>query len=127
MKNIKNEAPKVVEAFRNLTNAIDEYSTVNKKTKELILLGIFTADKAAKGIETHTRLALENGATRQEIISAILYALPVVGIPSVTMALNNALKTIEEEKNIKQEKPKGLLRKHKKYIRVQWREVNEQN
>lgn len=85
MQNIINEAPGVAKAFRDLTNSLQEKSAVDKKTKELILLGIFTADKAVRGIDTHVRIALQEGATKDEIVSAILFAIPIVGVPSVTM------------------------------------------
>lgn len=98
MQNIIHEAPGVAHAFRELTNAIDDRSPIEKKIKELILLGIFTAHNAIKGIDTHVRRALDEGATKDEIICAIIYALPVVGISSVTLALEKALQIIIEVK-----------------------------
>ncbi len=107
MKIIAKEAPEVVEAFRNLTKAIDKKSVIDTKTKELILLGIFTADKAVSGIDTHVRLALKNGADRNEIVSAILYALPIVGVPSTVLAVNRALEVIGEVQKIENDENGG--------------------
>lgn len=102
MQNIKKEAPGVYKAFRELTSALQEKSAVDKKTKELILLGIFTADKALRGIDTHVRIALQEGASKDEIVSAILFAIPIVGIPSVTAALGKALEVIDQIKGNKE-------------------------
>lgn len=96
MQNIIKEAPGIAKGFRTLTESIDEFSSVDLKTKELILLGIFTANRALRGIDTHVRLALEYGANKNEIISAIMYAMPIVGIASVTLCLEKALEIIEE-------------------------------
>jgi alkylhydroperoxidase/carboxymuconolactone decarboxylase family protein YurZ len=95
MKNIEINAPQILESFRNLTKSIDNYSPIDIKTKELILIGIFTAKSAVRGIKTHTELALKHGNTKEEIISSIMYALPIVGITSVTIALEEALNTID--------------------------------
>lgn len=98
MQNIKNEAPEVYDGFINLTRALQTCSGVDEKTKELIIIGIMTADKATRGITTHVKRALEHGAEKKEIVSAILFALPVVGITKVTPALQTALDVIKQVK-----------------------------
>lgn len=96
MKNLINEAPKVAEAFFNLTAAIRGSSALPSKINELVLIGIFTASRSLKGIKTHVTRALEAGATKEEIVSAIYLALPVCGISSVNIALDEALQMIED-------------------------------
>ena len=100
MQNIIREAPEVAEAFFKMTKAIDQQSPYDLKTKELMLVGIFTAHNAVRGIKTHVERALENGASQKEIIWVILYALPVVGISSITAAIKAALEVIEEKKPV---------------------------
>ena len=58
-----------------------------------VLLGVFTGNRAIKGIATHVERALELGATKEEIISAIYLALPVCGIANVNLALEQAMIT----------------------------------
>lgn len=99
MKNIINEAPGVHKAFRSLTSELDKQSTIDLKTKELILIAVFTAIRGLRGIDTHVGLALTNGATKNEIISTILYAIPIVGITNVTLTLEKALEIIEGEES----------------------------
>ncbi len=98
MENIRKEASGVLAGFRKLTNSIDEYSPIELKYKELILIGIMTANKSIRGVGTHTKICLEAGGTKEEIISAVLYAIPIVGITSVTLALEQALSVIESNK-----------------------------
>lgn len=98
MQNIIKEAPEVIDGFRELTGAIDRYSPLDLKTKELILLGMFTADKSIRGIDTHVKICLDAGGTREEILAAILYATPIVGIPSVTIAFEKAIEVINNYK-----------------------------
>jgi alkylhydroperoxidase/carboxymuconolactone decarboxylase family protein YurZ len=91
-----NEAKNVADAFFNLTGSITDYIPFDLKTKELILVGIFTANDGIRGIGTHVRRAIENGATKEEIIGAILLALPVVGISKVNKCLAEANIQIKE-------------------------------
>lgn len=97
MKNLIDKAPKVAEAFFNLTAAIRESSVLDNKTNQLVLIGIFTASRSLKGIKTHVERALAAGATQDEIISAIYLALPVCGVASVNMALDEALQWISTQ------------------------------
>ena len=77
-----------------MTAAIRKSFTLDKKINELILIGIFTASRSLKGIHTHVERAIEAGANKDEIVSAIYLALPVCGIASVNMALTEALQAI---------------------------------
>lgn len=95
MKNILKEAPKVGEAFFAFTKAIRESSNLDPKTMELILVGIFAAHRGLRGIGTHVERAKAAGATKDEILSAILLATPVVGITNVTLAVDAALAQLE--------------------------------
>jgi len=93
MKKIIEHAPEVAKSFFNLTETITQHSnSIDRKTKELILIGIFTAAGGYKGIGTHAQRALEAGATQEEIISSILFAIPVVGISKVNLSLEEVFK-----------------------------------
>lgn len=94
MRNLINEVPKVADAFFALTAAIRESSVLEPKQNELTLIGIFTASRSLKGIHTHVERAIKHGATKEEIISCIFLALPVCGIASVNMALDEAMAAI---------------------------------
>lgn len=96
MQHLIAEAPGISDAFFNLTAQIRSHSCLGAKTNELVLLGIFTAARSPKGLVTHIQRALDSGATKDEIISAIVLALPVSGIGSVNQALETAMDTLNE-------------------------------
>lgn len=100
MKNIVDNAPKVSDAFFNLAKEVTDYACFKEREKELILVGVFTGSGGVRGVRTHAKRAYEQGATREEIIGAILLAIPAVGISKVTLSLEMALEVLEEcEKN----------------------------
>jgi alkylhydroperoxidase/carboxymuconolactone decarboxylase family protein YurZ len=99
LEDIMNEAPKVASKFFELTEEITKYSMIDLKTKELILIGIFTSNGGTKGIETHVERALKNSATKEEIIGSILFAIPVCGISNVNLAIKKALNFMEKYNN----------------------------
>ncbi|KPC72474.1 carboxymuconolactone decarboxylase family protein [Laceyella sacchari] len=96
MRNIIQEAPNVADGFFNLTKEIKQYSPMDEKTNELILIGIFTANRGLRAIDTHVERALQHGATKEEIIAAILLAMPAVGVSNVTLAVERALEAIRQ-------------------------------
>ncbi|EOW9529285.1 carboxymuconolactone decarboxylase family protein [Bacillus cytotoxicus] len=97
MRNIMNEAPRVAEGFFKLTKDIKGFSPMDEKMNELILIGIFTANRGLRGINTHVNRALEAGATKEEVLSAVLLALPAIGISNVTLAFEKALEVINQK------------------------------
>jgi 4-carboxymuconolactone decarboxylase len=96
MKNLIAEAPSIAEAFFNMTAVIREHCPLTPRERELIILSVLTANKAPLGIVTHVGRALEAGAIKAEIVSAITLALPLSGISAVNTALDVALETIEK-------------------------------
>lgn len=95
MRNVMKVAPDVANAFFGMAKEIKEYSPLDDKVNELILIGIFTAHRGLRGIGTHVERAMATGATKEEIIAAILLAMPIVGCANVTLSLEKALSLIE--------------------------------
>lgn len=89
------EAPQVAEAFNGLIQAIVSSKGLDEKTKQLIYISI----KAAQGDETavkfHVPMAKKLGATKAEVIDAILITLTVSGIKGVATCLPGAVKEFE--------------------------------
>ncbi|OKH25851.1 carboxymuconolactone decarboxylase family protein [Chroogloeocystis siderophila] len=94
MKNMMQEAPDVAQSFFDLAKSVKQYSPLDEKVNELIIIGIFSAHRGLRGINTHVERAIAAGATKEEVIAAILLALPIVGITDVNMALDQAMETI---------------------------------
>jgi alkylhydroperoxidase/carboxymuconolactone decarboxylase family protein YurZ len=95
MKNMIKEAPDVAQGFFDLAKSVKQYSPLDEKTNELILLGVFTAHRGLRGIHTHVDRAMDEGATKEEIISAVLLALPIIGITDTNLALDEAITAID--------------------------------
>lgn len=95
MKNMMKEAPAVAQSFFDLAKSVKQYSPLDEKTNELIILGVFTAARGLRGIDTHVERALNEGATKEEIIAAVLLALPIIGITDTNLALDQTVEAID--------------------------------
>lgn len=107
MKNMMKEAPEVAQGFFDLAKSVKQYSSLDLRTEELIIVGIFAAHRGLRGIDTHIGRAMEAGATKEEIISSILLALPIVGITDTNLALDKAMECIESYS--KQQETEGAV------------------
>ncbi|MBC1710037.1 carboxymuconolactone decarboxylase family protein [Listeria welshimeri] len=90
------EAPEVQSAWMETIHKLDAVSTLDKKTEELAYIAVMAAVRLESGIPFHVKMAKSNGATRSEIISAILVGLPAVG-NTVINALPIAIDAYEED------------------------------
>ncbi|MBS1585731.1 MAG: carboxymuconolactone decarboxylase family protein [Bacteroidetes bacterium] len=88
-------APGVARAFDNLIQSLVASPGLDEKTKQLI----YIAMKAAQGDETalsfHVPMAKKLGATKAEVVDAILMTLTVSGIKGVVTCLPGAVAAFE--------------------------------
>ncbi|MHA2366358.1 MAG: carboxymuconolactone decarboxylase family protein [Candidatus Hodarchaeales archaeon] len=91
----RDEAPKHAQAWNNLIQNLSKASAFDAKTGELIHISLLAALRINSGIPFHVKSAKNIGATREEIISAILAGLPLAG-NIVTQALPSALDAFDE-------------------------------
>jgi AhpD family alkylhydroperoxidase len=82
--------PKHAQAWMSAVQALDNASALDKKTEELAYLAVLAALRLESGVPFHTQLAKQKGASREEVISAILIGLPAAG-NAVTQVLPAAL------------------------------------
>ncbi|MBF2488589.1 carboxymuconolactone decarboxylase family protein [Listeria marthii] len=90
------EAPEVQAAWMETVHKLDTASKLDKKTEELAYIAVLAATRLESGLPFHVKMAKSNGATRDEIISAILVGLPAVG-NTVISALPLAIDAFDEE------------------------------
>jgi len=83
-------APKHAQVWMSAVQGLDNASALDKKTEELAYLAVLAALRLEGGVPFHVMLAKQKGATREEIISAILVGLPAAG-NGVTQVLPAAL------------------------------------
>ncbi len=73
------EAPKHAQAWMAVVHGLDQASALDKKTEELAYLAVLAAMRMESGIPFHVQTAKQAGASRDEVISAVLVGLPAVG------------------------------------------------
>jgi alkylhydroperoxidase/carboxymuconolactone decarboxylase family protein YurZ len=89
------QAPAHAEAWMTAVQALDGASALDEKTGELAYLAVLAALRLESGVPFHVQMAKRAGATREEIISAILVGLPAAG-NQVIAALPAALAAYDE-------------------------------
>lgn len=79
--------PEIANAYEQLGQATQEWGPLEKKTRELVKLGIAVGNRHEGAVHAHTRRALDVGAAPDEIRHVVLLALTTIGFPNMTAAL----------------------------------------
>ena len=85
------ESPKHAHAWMTAVRGLGEASALDTKTQTLAYLAVLAALRLESGVPFHVAHAKEVGASRDEVISAILVGLPAAG-NVVTQALPAAIR-----------------------------------
>ncbi|NIM92213.1 MAG: carboxymuconolactone decarboxylase family protein [Anaerolineales bacterium] len=88
------DAPEHAKAWSEVVQALSRASALDKKTGELAYIAVLAALNRLSGIPFHVASVKELGATREEVISAILVGLPAAG-HIVTQALPAAVQAYD--------------------------------
>jgi alkylhydroperoxidase/carboxymuconolactone decarboxylase family protein YurZ len=88
------EATEHAQAWMGAVRGLDEASALDKKTEELAYVAVLAALRLESGVPLHVQLAKEAGASREEVISAVLVGLPAAG-QGVTQVLPTAIATYD--------------------------------
>ena len=89
------EAPETGKKYAELVMQVSQSSALDAKTHELAYLSVLAAVGMAGGMGFHVKSLKGLGATREEIVSAVLVGLPAVGLAAVE-ALDEALAAYDE-------------------------------
>jgi AhpD family alkylhydroperoxidase len=84
------EAPRHAQAWGGMVQGLAQASALDPKTEELAYLAVLAALRMESGVPFHVQAAKRAGASREEVISAVLVGLPAAG-HSVTQVLPAAL------------------------------------
>ena len=98
MRTLRGDTPNVMKAFSGLAQTALAPKALDCKTKELIALGISVAIRCDDCIGFHVKAALDQGATRDEVIETLGMAIYMGAGPSVMYA-THALDAFEQFKN----------------------------
>ncbi len=91
MELFNEEAPEVAAAFNNLIMAVVKRPALDAKTKQLIYIAMKVAMGDDTAVNAHIPLARAAGASREEVIDAILMTVTVSGIRGVAHSLPDAV------------------------------------
>ncbi|MDR3372470.1 MAG: carboxymuconolactone decarboxylase family protein [Ancalomicrobiaceae bacterium] len=86
LKNLRGGAPEVMKAFSGLAQAALQPKSLDGKTKELIALAIGVAVRCDDCIAFHVKAALQQGATKDEILETLGMAIYMGAGPSAMYA-----------------------------------------
>ena len=88
------ERPNIVSTFQEMMKQINKGNVLDKKTMELILVGIYSTIREAGSLRHYVSEALKAGATKEEVEAAALLAFSV-GVSSAELSLPTILDLVE--------------------------------
>src|SRR5215470_10566632 len=74
-------------AYDALGAAAHRAGPLSAKTRELVKLALSIGGKLEGAVHSHTRRALDAGATTKEVLHVVLLAVTTIGFPSTMSAL----------------------------------------
>jgi alkylhydroperoxidase/carboxymuconolactone decarboxylase family protein YurZ len=89
------ECPKDAQAWMNAVRDLAAASALDEKTGTLAYLAVLAALRLESGVPFHVAHARKAGASREEVISAILIGLPAAG-NAVIQVLPAALRAYDQ-------------------------------
>ena len=82
------EAPEYLELFhKTYMYVVEERKALSPKMKELIIIAVDAAQFYERGLRSHITSALKLGATKDEIVEALLASSLAAGIHSLSVAM----------------------------------------
>jgi alkylhydroperoxidase/carboxymuconolactone decarboxylase family protein YurZ len=84
------EAPRQAQAWGTMVQGLASASALDKKTSALAYLAVLAALRLESGVPFHVQTAKQAGASREEVLSAILIGLPAAG-HGITQVLPTAI------------------------------------
>lgn len=94
---MSNLFPKAMSAIESLGCAIREEGPLKGKTTELIQLAAAAATQSEGSVHSHTRRALQAGATKDEVYHALILLVATIGFPKVSAAISWARDIISDK------------------------------
>lgn len=91
----KEEFPEVAKIFGELFQSVS-FEALDEKTKQLVYLGILTANRYGPAVRMHIAKALDAGATPDEIKEAMMLAIPAGGLCNFLSVLPDMMAELKE-------------------------------
>ncbi|MEI6293205.1 MAG: carboxymuconolactone decarboxylase family protein [Methanomicrobiales archaeon] len=97
MEIFQNEAPDVAKAFNGLIMSLVASRGLDQKTKQLIYIAMKASMGDEMAVKAHIPMAKQAGATKEEVVDAILMTLTVSGIRGIVTCLPEAVKQFSDQ------------------------------
>jgi AhpD family alkylhydroperoxidase len=95
MEVFQKEAPEVAAAFNGLIQSLVASKGIDPKTKQLIYIAMKASMGDTMAVKAHVPMAKAAGATKEEVVDAILITLTVSGIRGVVTCLPEAVEQFD--------------------------------
>lgn len=94
--NIRESYGKFFEALEDLGKSAKQEGPLDTRTAHLVQLAAAAAIRSEGAVHSHTRRALEAGATPEEVCHAVVLLTSTIGFPTVAAALSWVEDVIEK-------------------------------
>jgi len=85
---LKKNSKEFIDAVEDLGRVVKQAGPIDEKTSQLIQLAAAAAIRSEGAVHSHTKRALQAGATPDEISHAIILLTSTIGFPNVSAALS---------------------------------------
>lgn len=89
--------PEISKEFNQLGKRCRESGPLDPKVQNLVNLGIAIGASSRGGVMSQARKAIETGASREEIMHALLLALTTIGFPNMIAAMGWINEVLDKE------------------------------
>lgn len=94
---VNTQFPNVISAVENLGTTVRTAGPLDEKTTHLIQLAAAAAMQSEGSVCSHTRRALQAGASADEITHALLLLVSTMGFPQTMAAMSWAQEVLEKK------------------------------
>lgn len=101
-KKIGKKFPEVFTAVENLGTTLRKAGPLDEKTSHLIQLAAAAARQSEGSVCSHTRRALQAGASQEEILHALLLLVSTIGFPQTMAAISWSQEVLEKKPKAKE-------------------------
>ncbi|MEH0022216.1 MAG: carboxymuconolactone decarboxylase family protein [Desulfobacter sp.] len=88
--------PEIFDVYKKMGTLARESGPLDEKTQNLVKLGIAVGSNSRGAVMSHTRKALDTGATKEEINHAVMLALTTTGFPNMIAAMHWVREVLEK-------------------------------
>jgi alkylhydroperoxidase/carboxymuconolactone decarboxylase family protein YurZ len=95
---LKEKYPELIKAYESAGELAREAGPLQDKFTHLVQMAACVALRSEGGVHSHTRRALEAGATTEEIYHALIALISTAGFPAVSASFSWVNDVIEKKK-----------------------------